>query len=391
MPGLRESTRAVPPRLGRWIVLLLVLFALAATLTIGLWPAHATTNGIRFWIAIGVTPLAAWATLFSLRVMVYSNAAEAATILNDERARLMEQWRRWGGRRVAVLAAVVLTPDTRLVERVIAAEALTFHPAEGRQIDNYDKNSLIERRREALHEWLLAQLGESLTALSGDIEVVAPTASGEELTDQADALSKTMKSVSVGALRNHVLAAQGALSPGALFAQWADVLPLRPRLIVATQLWREGVSGDFTEACAAMLVMPAGLVTASRVHPVAWLYRPMPSDAEHLAEDLEIMLASQNAFASRSNWWLSGMDQSSSEVLFKQLSDREATRSGKETEVVPINVDTLIGPAGPVREWIALSMACRAASIGKIDQFCAVGGEGEFMLARVEGADDRTE
>ncbi|WP_146144168.1 hypothetical protein [Paraburkholderia sp. BL25I1N1] len=335
-----------------------------------------------------------WTASLGIRLLAYGNECEARALLNGEREVLINQWHGWGDRRLAVLAAAVVTPDGDSVRPVPASEGPKinpeFHPESRRQIGTINTDGQPDARRDELLNRLLYQIGGALTQVRCGIEIAAPAVTSIERLDASPRASQLLEAMSDKRIRTRALDAGTDLSPSGLFARWADEQSAYCGLVVATQLWGDDGVPSFTEAGAALILASVGVVNTTGVEPIAWLYRPMPTNFAGLTEDLKAMFRSQGKLPDSSTWWLSGMKQPSIEKLFSELSLSEEIRGESGRNVEPVSLDMFIGSPGALREWIALGAACKAALQTETTQFCATELESDFTLARVAAPGEMT-
>ena len=325
-----------------------------------------------------------------MRMLLHANACEAAAVLKSECEAVSEQWRQWGARRVAIIGAAVVTPDTDLVERIVGATGDTeAHPGGLRQIERLDRDAEPEDRRTALVASLLGPLGHALMRIPPGLEIVTPAVIGTTRWDDAPGIRDVLEALSDGKVRGMKSMPATEKSPAACFSRSADEQRPQCQLVVATQLWGNELPCEFTEAGAAVLLVPEAMAEAMDIQPLAWLYRPMPTTVSTIQDDIVTMQASHRGLPAVSRLWLSGLDQSAMEALLIQwFAANDAT--GKGTEKVDATaIDQFVGVPGPLRDWIALAMSCHAASLSGADQCCAAGHEGGITLSRVARPENR--
>lgn len=384
VPSLMVAGPPPSPRLWRWAVLLAAFLVIGACATLAFWPPAKPAGGVRFWSALAGIPILFWVVAFAVRMLLHANACEAAAVLKSECEAVSGQWREWGARRVAIIGAAVVTPDADLVERIVGASGDTeAHPGSHRQLERIDRDAEPEDRRTALVASLLEPLGHALMRIPPGLEIVAPAVIGTTRWDDAPGIRDVLEGLSDGKVRGMKPMPGTDKSPAVCFSRSADEQRPQCQLVVATQLWGNELPGEFTEAGAAVLLMPEAMAEAMDIRPLAWLYRPMPTTVGTIQDDIVTMQASHRELPAVSRLWLSGLDQAAMDALLIQWSAANDAAGKRAEKIDATAIDQFVGVPGPLREWIAFAMSCHAASLSGADQCCAAGYEGRITLSRV--------
>jgi hypothetical protein len=133
-----------------------------------------------------------------------------------------------------------------------------------------------------------------------------------------------------------------------------DVDGLPARLVVAIQSWRGEEEQVFSEAAAAILFAsrPAGFAREGALSApvVGHVLRPVTTGEETLKDDLSQIVAMQVAPDKLTHVWLTGCSEAFGTATLTALNS-------PENKVIDRLVDSIIGLPGPLRGWIALSIA----------------------------------
>lgn len=379
-----------------WAILIVVIVALGATLTVVLWPKGAPSNTLWFWCCVALFPSFAWLFLFSVsRGITHARRCEAIAI-NHVSDRFEQERHTLASRPLVVLghawcfsaldkdndAESVVNGSLQLGTRPSAAQPGTDVNARWLEIPGapfYPGNKLVEHRRhQAVSSWLLERLvdhvGSGLASLPAHTVLHVDVCS-RSLAKLAEVQVRLQELILAKAptLQLKINASEEHF-PLFHVDDWHDqIQPREARLLVCLQL-RKAISAllqdGVAEAGIALLVAQPGIVLNT---PSLHLHRPAKgkADGKHEASDLAVRWCRANAAQVRTIWSHALPD----DVMRRVKASPQFNQSAQQ-----VDISTTIGNCGGAGAWLATALALELVRLNGSPQL-VLSQQGDDLIA----------
>ncbi|MFM0037694.1 hypothetical protein [Paraburkholderia strydomiana] len=353
IPKLITIQRPNPISLRKWLPAVVAVAAGCAVAVLKLWPSGKSTQTALFWGLLIGAPTAAVCLLFGWRLNRWEQEQLIAEESQHEKKRIETLWRNWCRRNLPIAEVAVFLPQK--VDAAKLGDADAELPVNTNRSAGFDwtKDKPVEQRRKDLLGFIVTRLRDGLSGL----HEIALTLILDEASfaDQATWEAET-KEAFEQALKGVDFNVEAVLATDC--AKWIaghiDVDGLPARLVVAIQSWRGEEEQVFSEAAAAILFAsrPAGFAREGALSApvVGHVLRPVTTGEETLKDDLSQIVAMQVAPDKLTHVWLTGCSEAFGTATLTALNS-------PENKVIDRLVDSIIGLPGPLRGWIALSIA----------------------------------
>ena len=384
-----------------WALLLCLMLAADASLTIFIWPAGKPTNTAWFWFcAVGLSVLM-WALLLSCRLVwayVRVNAALATNRISDA---IEKQCHDRSSQPLAVLGhgwRFSSSEEENSVEDLVDGKT-KLHPASSQVRPNTDVmarwleipgkqfcggNAEIEYERQAeICEWLLNQLVNDVAPqilqiprrMSMKVDLCANSVLKPTIV--AGHLLSLLKD-RFPSLRVEINPPTEELSLFHIDAWHDGARADEVRLLVSIQLRKvvsEVLANGVAEAASMLLVCsPAVAGQMNEKYPLR-LHRPARGIAEKVPEILGLAIRwGRTSFDEIGTTWRTGLGEEITKTI------RSSCRFGNRTR--PVELDVTIGDAGAARAWLATTLAVANAALMNEPQL-VIAQEGDELVALV--------
>lgn len=377
------ATRPEPPRLWRWLVLLLPCLALGLGCTLWLGDESLGRQPVRFWLyALGL-PFLGWCVLVGLRLMVYFGAAAAADGWDRAREAELSQMIRRGRRSQQVLAVGLRTALDSGDDAGERKPAALLTGAGALRAQTSWQGESVRHSRLAVDEALPLeqQLRDQLLAVLTDLAVTLERLPQERPLALLLEGGSSMAPERVWAvweeawqrsgIRQKTTRLQG--SGLSVVDHWLDrrIDDQALLLVVACQFAPEAVE-DTAEAVVGLLF--GNRLTQSTIAPLAYLHRPEAVDtaaAEPLSRALRQALDWVPVPASAiRHVWKAGSDAAGNQLITQAL-DKAALPISASAGLH--DLDAALGHAGCATPWLAIAAAVESVRAGDGAQFICSG------------------
>jgi hypothetical protein len=387
IPTLRSLPDPAPLRWRNWIAIFVLTMLCGATWALNFWPHGKTGNQFELgMLAIGA-PVVAFLAMLGTRLTYYGRAKLRHDVWEKARLRLASDWQRWSRRFSVVTKASVFLPSG------LHASAW-LEQTQPLPVNLNRCVSLGWTFANTAEQWVTHLFGlvverfvQDISAIKGtfDVHVLLDATTYSDLKDcsfdAARIFASSMKMAGFEAGATFVLRSATAVDQ---IDDWIDRELTSPLLVVAGQrsppdgpmLYSEG-------ACALLLCPKAASANSSMLQlgrAATRAFRPMISNVEALKADVPRLLLAQSTPDVPIDVWHTGLDGNAQGVVLTALSVAKGGMAASERDMQQNGIDEVLGIAGPVSSWIALSLAVHAAPRRGRSQLIASASSGKSMV-----------
>ncbi|MCX5545728.1 hypothetical protein M3A49_41050 [Paraburkholderia sp. CNPSo 3076] len=401
IPPQVRVPEASRPSILVWALLLCLMLAAGASLTVFLWRAGKPTNTVWFWFRAVALPVLIWGLLLACRLAWTYVRVNAALATNRTADDIEEQRHELSSQPLAVLGHAwrfSSSEEENSVEDLFDGK-IKLRPASSQVRPNtdvmarwleipgkrfYGGNARTEHARQTeACEWLLNELMSDLApqilqlprqvSMSVDLCVDTVLQPATWVARLQPLLKEKFPS-----LRVQVKPATRELS---LFHadSWHDgVRPDVVRLLVAVQLRKAAsdvLANGVAEAASMLLVGTPAVAGQMNGKPALRIHRPARGTPEKVADVLKLAVRwGRTSFDKTGTTWGTGLGKDALRTI------RSSCRFGHRMR--PVDVDETVGNAGAARAWLATTLAAANAALMNEPQL-VIAQEGDDLVALV--------
>ncbi|MFP4902265.1 hypothetical protein ACLFKT_24600, partial [Paraburkholderia sp. BR14261] len=372
IPPRVRVPEAPRPSILVWAILLCLMLAAGAFLTVFLWPAGKPMNTVWFWFRAGALPVLIWGLLLACRFAWTYARVNSALATNRTADDIEMQRHDLSSQPLAVLGHAwrfSCSEEENSVEDLVD-EKTRLRPAASQVRPNtdvmarwfeipgkqfYGGNTRTEHARQTeVCEWLLNELMSDVApqilqlprrvSMSVDVCVDTVLQPGTWVARLQSLLKEKFPS-----LRAEVNPATRELS---LFHadSWHDgIRPDVVRLLVSVQLRKaasEVLANGVAEAAVMLLVGSPAVAGQMSEKPALRIHRPARGTLEKVADVLKLAFRwGRTSFDKTGMTWRTGLGKDASRTI------RSSCRFGHRMR--PVDVNETVGNAGAARAWLA--------------------------------------
>lgn len=374
LPSMRE--RGKPPSLWIGIAIFIVVQVIGAVIMVLTWgqkPVASTDFFVRFF----VLPTALSAALCACVYTRYEQDANDTDWWNYLCRSLQSRWRSWAQQRVVIVASSTVTPETDLGERMLGLEGHRLDNAGKRlPLVNQDQAS-SESRLHGVLKSLLTPLSDTVAAVTRahTLHVRLQSATQDDLVELQQVWGRLLLP-DTATFSWHAFE-----TPLSLAEPWLDNarLPADFQLTLACQLHQPEQTPDWSEVAVALLTTSPAImaVQKNKLKPLAYLFRPIVTDADQIAEAMGTLQQARQAPPDRiKHLWLSGLAG----------QPRHATESAIRDcglELPAHDLDEAVGKPGPVSPLLLHALAAQMVRHGQGAQLIATSAQQGVQLGLI--------
>jgi hypothetical protein len=361
-----------------YLVLYLVIEAIAVAVTVANWPKGVAVAPEKLLYSAGAIPFLVWVMLACLIFIVADDepSYQAATY-NRGRWKQIARWQRQSRAGIAVLDSVILAPEPDLAVRMLGLEGTPPDNA-GRvmALEGIEGAEGVSRVHGLLTQLMKPLLPRLKLAIRSESFEIVMQCERPELSDEVKEVWKQLELPGVP----HIRWLDNSRDVGFADHWFEDYVERRYsyavdqtpkyRLLLAWHLHAEAENTEpaFSESAVALLVGSPAFMAESdgKVRQQAWLLRQITGDADLVDKSLARLLDAGQVPRERiRHLWYSRLTG---------LAQHATLGAVRESGLKPGEhaLEQAIGPQAPVARWVLQALAVQMAHFGQGPQLIAL-------------------